>query len=203
MRVCVLVCRLIRAVRVFLTPNPNHPQLTTATTESKNVLGRIKVRELLHEQFDHLEMLQDDGAWARHVAPERRKAVLAPAVSETSLQFNPELGAWTALEVDGVAAQLVLWTAPALEGPWASTVVHSIAAPYDDLSVYRCYAGKGHPQLAGSAEQRPGQGVELVFSYVCNAPSDAAYLFEEGQLALYAPQFVRVTMGPPVDGRPS
>lgn len=170
-------------------------------TESKNVLGRITVRELLHEHFDHMEMLQDDGAWARHVSPARRKAVLAPAVSETSLQFNPELGAWTALEVDGVAAQLMLWTAPALEGPWSSTVVHSIAAPYDDLSVYRCYAGKGHPQLAG--EQRPGQGVELVFSYVCNAPSDSAYLFEEGQLVLYAPQFVRVMMGPPVDGRSS
>ncbi len=165
------------------------------------MLGRITVADLLLEQFDRLEMLAEDGAWARAVPPPRRKAVLAPAVSETSLQFNVELGAWTALEVDSVAAQLVLWTAPALEGPWASTVVHSVAAPYDDLARFRCYAGKGHPQLTGA--RRPGQGVELVFSYVCNAPSDATYLFEEGHLALYAPQFVRVTMGPPVDGRSS
>lgn len=166
------------------------------------MLGRITVEDLLLEQFNRLEILEEGGAWAQGVPPARRKAVLAPAVSETSLQFNPELGAWTALEVDSVAAQLVLWTAPKLEGPWASTVVHSIPAPYDDLSLYRCYAGKGHPQLAGTRQQ-PGQGVELVFSYVCNMPSDSAYLFEEGQLALYTPQFVRLTMGPPVDGRPS
>jgi hypothetical protein len=165
------------------------------------VLGRITVSDLLLEQFDRLEMLAEGGAWSRAVPPARRKAVLGPAVAETSLQFNPELGAWTALEVDSVAAQLVLWTAPALEGPWQASVVHSIAAPYDDLATYRCYAGKGHPQLAGT--RRPGQGVELVFSYVCNAPFDSAYLFEDGQLALYAPQFVRVTLGPAVDGRPS
>lgn len=170
-------------------------------TESKNVLGRIKVSDLLLEQFSRLEMLDDSDAWARGVEPSRRKAVVAPAVSETSLQYNQELNAWTALAVDGVSAQLVLWTAPKLEGPWAGTVVHSIAAPYDDLSRYRCYAGKAHPQLASA--RRPGQGVELVFSYVCNAPSDATYLFEEGQLGLYAPQFVRVVLGPPVDGRSS
>jgi len=36
---------------------------------------------------------------------------------------------------------------------------------------------------------------------VCNAPSDSGILFDEGQLTLYAPQFIRVRLGPAEDGR--
>jgi len=178
---------------------------------SKNVLGRIKITDLLEEEWERLEVLvegeegrEDGEVWVRATEAEaakaeRRRAIFSPANAETSLQFNPELGAWVALAVDGVTAQLVLWTAHELTGPWTSTVIHSIPAPFDDLTAYRCYAGKGHPELAQPAE--PGQGVELVFSYVCNSPADSSLLFEEGMLGLYAPQFVRVRFGVAEDGR--
>ncbi|GAB5029578.1 glycolipid 2-alpha-mannosyltransferase [Nannochloropsis oceanica] len=171
---------------------------------SKNVLARISIKELLEEEWGRMEVLVEDGVWARTTEaeatrPERRKTIFSPANAETTLQYNMELRAWVTLAVDGVTAQLVLWTARELTGPWMSTVIHNIPAPFDDLTVYKCYAGKGHPELAEPAE--PGQGVELVFSYVCNSPSDSSLLFEEGMGELYAPQFVRVRLGVAEKGR--
>ena len=151
-----------------------------------------------------MEVLVEDGVWARTMEdestrPERRRAIFSPANAETSLQYNMELRSWVTLAVDGVTAQLILWTARELTGPWMSTVIHNIPAPFDDLTVFKCYAGKGHPELAEPAE--PGQGVELVFSYVCNSPSDSSLLFEEGMGGLYAPLFVRVRLGLGEGGR--
>lgn len=181
---------------------------------SKNVLGRIKIMDLLKRRFDRMEVLveeahesrESDGeelwmstAEAEASVARRRKGIISPANAETSLQYNSELGAWVSLAVDSVSAQLVLWSARSVSGPWTSAVIHSIPAPYDDLSLYRCYAGKGHPELA--REGLPGGDVEFVFSYVCNAPSDSGILFDEGQLTLYAPQFIRVRLGPAEDGR--
>jgi hypothetical protein len=59
----------------------------------------------------------------------------------------------------------------------------------------RCYAGKGHPELAAEKVEASGE-VELVFSYVCNTAADSYILFEEGQLGLYVPTFVRVYIAP-------
>ena len=76
-------------------------------------------------------------AWVRGASADTQRAVFRPANPEISLQFNEELGVWVAMEVDAVTAQLVLWTAPQVGGPWTSVVVHSIGTPYDDLTKYR------------------------------------------------------------------
>ena len=112
-------------------------------TDSKNVLARIKVSDLLSSKFEEMHMLvttsdkSNYDTWVRGATPATQRAVFRPANPEISLQYNKELGVWVAMEVDGVTAQLVLWTAPQVGGPWSSTVVHSISAPYDDLTKYR------------------------------------------------------------------
>lgn len=160
------------------------------------MLARIKVSDLLGLRLSEgLHMLVDakDDRWAAHAPQSSRVAMFEPANNEMTLQYSEQLGLWVAPQLDTNTAQLVLWTAKDVQGPWESAVVHSIAAPYDDLNLFRCYAGKGHPELARAAGE-DGK-VELVFSYVCNAASDSRLLFEEEHLmGLYSPKFLRVSV---------
>jgi len=166
---------------------------------SKNVLGRIKLSSLIDLRLDDIAALigreNSAGTWARNSQPDDRIPIMSPANAEMTLQYHHELRRWYALEVDSQTAQLVLWTAERAWGDWESTVIYSIPSPYDDLSTYRCYAGKGHPEL----NREKGIMAELAFSYICNTAQDSSLIFEEGQLGLYTPQFVRVSLyKPPV-----
>ena len=164
---------------------------------SKNVLGRIKLSSLIDLRLDDIAALvgreNSGGTWARHSDPSSRLAIMSPASAEMSLQYHPALKRWYSLEVDSVTAQLVLWTAERPWGDWESTVIYNIPPPYDDLTKYRCYAGKGHPEMS----REEGIMVELAFSYVCNAAQDTSLLFQEDHLDLYTPQFVRVLLHKP------
>lgn len=64
--------------------------------------------------------------------------------------------------------------------------VYDIPDPYRNLTVYWCYAGKSHPELA--------QKDELILTYVVNAPGDVDPLFMEGSKGVYVPRFLRVSI---------
>jgi len=183
---------------IYLVGNVGTSGIGAFDLGSKNVLGRIKLSSLLELELDQLSSLvgreKSGGDWSRHSDTEQRVGLFSPASPELTLQYHSGLRRWYSLQVDSVTAQLILWTAEQPWGEWQSTVIHNIPAPYDDINRYRCYAGKGHPEMG---REREGNMVELVFTYVCNTSKDGKLLFQEDQLDVYTPRFVRVTLHKP------
>jgi len=127
---------------IYLVGNVGVRGLGMFDTGSKTVLGRIKLSSILSLKLDDIASLvgrdtEEGGRWLRGASPESRLSMLDHANPELTLQYSTELRRWYSLEVDAVTAQLVLWTAKKPWGEWESSVIHSIGAPYDDLSKYR------------------------------------------------------------------
>lgn len=97
---------------------------------------------------------------------------------------SPFLKCWYMVIVDLFATSVLLYTAPDVTGPWASTEVYKIPQPFNDLSKYLCYAGKSHPELA--------QENEIIITYISNS-WEVEELFGKGSSKIYVPNFVRLT----------
>ena len=84
--------------------------------------------------------------------------VLFEGNSQMTVHYNPLLDAYLAVHVDGVSDDIVMRTAPALEGPWSESVYVFTAEPaHGDGFVY---CGLGHEELMGE-----GGGMEYISYY--------------------------------------
>ena len=86
--------------------------------------------------------------------------------------------------VDLFANTLLLYTSKEVTGPWTYTKIYDIPMPYSDTSLYLCYAGKTHPQLAADDD-------EMIITYIPNS-MDVTDLFAKGASRIYVPRFLRV-----------
>ena len=77
---------------------------------------------------------------------------------------------------------------------WSSMVVHRATVPNQlHFDKYYTYAVKAHPELAKPVGDHHDTAVaEIVFSFMTNRRDGIDKLFEEGELATYVPQFVRI-----------
>jgi len=111
------------------------------------------------------------------------------AQSELSLHYHRHLGFWYSLSVDVARAQVLLHSAPRLEGPWLSDVVYSLPAPWDRPAAYYAYAAKAHPEMASLP-------AEIVFTYIVNTKQGVSSLDALADAVVYSPRFVRLLFDP-------
>jgi len=135
--------------------------------EKPMVLTRISLDKLNNPQ-ENLEYLSKEKTWKKGLLPEDALEVMEKGNSEMSVKYHPERKQWVAVHNNQdfwYADEILLRTAPSVEGPWSKPVViHRIedvkkTHPNYDQDTF-CYAGKEHPELA-----RHGS---LLITYVCN-----------------------------------
>ncbi len=128
--------------------------------------------------------------WADRLRIRGGLTVIPQASAEMSLDRLPaphgRYKKWFAVHMDPTpfSPEIVMRTAPALDGPWSSPQPLYTIPQADQDGVF-CYAGKAHAQFA-----RPGAG-EVLLTYACNT-----FAFERliGDLDLYHPHVVRVSL---------
>jgi hypothetical protein len=116
------------------------------------------------------------GGWSTR---ENRKPVMHDVSSELSVQVNPQ-GGFIEVNSQGFgASDIVMRTAPTLEGPWsdAKKIYHP---PEGDRPHVLTYAGKAHPEL---------RGADLIITYGTNGSGEADV---NGDTSLYFPRFARM-----------
>jgi hypothetical protein len=130
---------------------------------------------------------QDRGWVAQSALGGQRPATLFRGATELSVHHDAGTGRYLELQTEGFgAAELVLRSAPAPEGPW-STAQKVFRPPESNRGgKVIVYAGKAHPQLGSDA------GGGLLATYVANS-LDFAELVKDD--SLYRPRFVRLTVG--------
>lgn len=112
--------------------------------------------------------------------------LVAPVFTGISLHYSDFLETWYSVAIDWMSKRALLLTAPEVTGPWASTPVYDLPAPFNGTKLM-AYTGKAHPELAADNE--------IVFTYVANTPGVVYPLFEAGADVLYVPRFVRLRFG--------
>jgi hypothetical protein len=111
----------------------------------------------------------------------RRRAVLAAAGTETSVQRDPSGKGFIEVNTQGFgAAQIVMRRALNLQGPWGEPRV-VYRPPESDAADAFVYAGKSHAEL---------RGADLVLTYVANGPDEKV----ARDMSLYFPRFVKVEL---------
>lgn len=190
---------------------------------SPRILTRLPLASLEAWQSDlehELETLAMDGRWLPGLEPGSARILMDDDASEMSVHFDPELGEWLAVYSDptttaGDAPADTVWLrrAARLEGPWSDRVAllripelgsswaegspsTRAGAPDSEPGELFCYAGKAHPELAGSGE--------LLVTYVCNVFAETgdeeASVLERLRTtpSLYRPRAVHLSVPPGV-----
>ncbi len=105
------------------------------------LLARVALAEVLDRDAWRF---WDGEAWSSRVDD---AAVVFEGNSQMTVHYNPHLGAYLAVHVDGVSDDVVMRTAPAPEGPWSQAVHAFTAEPaHGDGFVY---CGLAHEELMG------------------------------------------------------
>jgi hypothetical protein len=149
--------------------------------ESENVplhdifLARWKAVDFAAASFDGMEWW-NGGGWS---ARANREPVMRAVSSELSVQANPRGGFVEVNSQGWGASDIVMRTAPKLEGPWseAKKIYHP---PEGDRPHVLTYAGKAHPEL---------RGADLILTYGINGSDEAD---GNGDTSLYFPRFARM-----------
>lgn len=151
------------------------------------------------------ETLGQDGRWQPGFAPMSALVVMDDSATEMSVNYDAASKQWVAVysPLGGLAQastaaptnDVLLRTAPKLEGPWSQpqSIFHipelqKTSPGYVENTF--CYAAKEHPEFAGSES--------MLISYVCNlytpAGGDRAATLKRlvSEMRLYRPQVVRV-----------
>jgi len=105
------------------------------------------------------------------------------SANELSVSWQPVLGRFLAVYTpDGLSQQIDVRTALRPEGPWDEPIpIYQCPEMRLDSRVF-CYAAKGHPELARSAD-------ELLVTYVTNSVD---FWYAASHAGLYWPTFLRV-----------
>lgn len=101
-----------------------------------------------------------------------------------TIRYHPYLKQWYTVSLLTFAFDVYLLTAPEITGPWTSTKIYDIPAPWNQKGIF-CYSVLSHPELETKSN-------EIVFSFMSNGPWDDLL----PNLWLYVPQFVRVDVQP-------
>ena len=187
---------------------------------SFTILGKWRAADIFDLNFDAFEVFMtnqdnhnsnngdrevenDYGYWLKgldNVNVDAIYPILPVSLPETSLSYDEDLAIWYMLEVDYWTAQIKLWhTVPgaSIISTWKSSIIYNIPEPYDNVHEYRCYAGKSHPGLtlsssSSSSESHGVKGKEIIISYVCNGATNFDLLWQEGNINVYNPNFIRL-----------
>jgi len=148
-------------------------------------LARLSLAALGRGQFGALEWWAGDG-WK--TAKSSRRPVIGAVSTEFSVQRNPRGKGFLEVNSQGFGAtEIVLRSAPRLEGPW-SAAVKVYRPPESDAPDAFVYAGKAHVELTGA---------DMVLTYAANG--DEKKIATE--MSLYFPRFVKVDLRYGASGR--
>ena len=138
-------------------------------------LARWRAADFAAARFDGMEWW-NGGGWSTR---ENRRPVMHEVSSELSVQANPRGGFVEVNSQGWGASDIVMRTAPKLEGPWshAKKIYHP---PEGDRPRVLTYAGKAHPEL---------RGADLIVTYGINGSDEVDV---NGNSALYFPRFARM-----------
>lgn len=138
-------------------------------------LARWKAVDFTAGRFDGMEWW-DGGGWS---AKANRKPVMHEVSSELSVQASPRGGFVEVNSQGWGASDIVMRTAPTLEGPWSDErkIYHP---PEEDRPHVLTYAGKAYPEL---------RGADLIITYGINGSNEADV---NGDMSLYFPRFARM-----------
>jgi hypothetical protein len=155
---------------------------TDSSFTSYNTMSRISPAALQQGDLTQMQFLYAGGVWSPAQAGVPLAPLFAgPAVMETTLTWHAGMQRWYLQYLPFMGTQLLLRTAASLTGPWSEPApIFSLPAQYTVPGAF-CYAVKAHPEWAQG-------GMQLVLSFVCNAPVDTML----ADLELYVPVFVRV-----------
>jgi len=147
----------------------------TSEPEHDLYLARCATNQIERGRFDGLEWWSGSG-WQR--SESEHKPVLRAVATEASVQCDPR-GGYLEINSQGFGAtDIVMRSAPRLDGPW-STAQTIYRPPESDSPGTLVYAGKSHPEL---------QGGELVITYAANGNEERL----AKDMSIYFPRFVRV-----------
>ena len=144
---------------------------------SPRILCRLDPAALLDWQADlsgHLETWSKDGQWIVGFLPAEAMIVMDDDTSEMSVHYDAARKKWIAIYTDPNRDRITagpgfvqIRSAQNLTGPWTEPknllAIPEMAAEEMHPNVF-CYAGKAHPQFAGSNQ--------LLVTYVCNLFTD-------------------------------
>lgn len=203
---------------IYVLGSVGHRGLGVHAGTSSTIIGKWKASDMFDLNFDAFEVFMaeensidindhgsQDGFWLKglsNVNVDYLYQILPVSIPETSLSYDENFAIWYLLEVDYWTAQIKLWhTAPgaSIISAWKSSIIYNIPEPYDNVHDYRCYAGKSHPGLKLSvsnlsSDSRETKEQEIIISYVCNSATDFDLLWQKGNINLYNPSFVRLTL---------
>jgi len=123
-----------------------------------------------------------DGEWVADA--DRAGRICENMASEFSVTFQPALQQYVLVYTEGgLSENILIRLASEPYGPWGKPIhVYRCPEMVWDPRIF-CYAAKGHPELAGSAD-------ELIVTYAANA-TDFSLL--ESDARLYFPKFIKIT----------
>ncbi|HEY6394779.1 MAG TPA: DUF4185 domain-containing protein [Candidatus Binataceae bacterium] len=127
------------------------------------ILTRIPLAGL-DRPSEQIEYLANSRTWKKGIVWQDARIIIKRGAAEMSVRYHPALNKWIAVQANTPPSrELVLRSAPALEGPWSEPqAVYSFPEMTPGQRQYDkdtfCYAGKEHLELS------PSQA-----SYVCNS----------------------------------
>lgn len=140
-------------------------------------LARCGIGEIELGRLKGLEWWSGSG-W--RVSESERQPVMRAVGTEASVQRDPR-GGFLEVNSQGFgASDIVMRTAPRLEGPWGAPQT-IYRPPESDAPGVFVYAGKSHPEL---------QGANIVITYVANGDDERLAT----DMSIYFPRFVRVQL---------
>jgi hypothetical protein len=173
-----------------------------ASTDSKKkhitVLSRISVKDAEKGHWSHIQYWLGDTHWGNSISSSHILAAIngLPGTSEMSVEHNNYLG-WYTIQVPFLSAEVHLYTATRLTGPWTDKgVIYTIPHPCDvkqkvnTNNVFFAYAAKIHPELATHQN-------DIIFTYNINQFNVQDFLQNiknKKYSCLYLPQFVAVSV---------
>ena len=157
----------------------------TSEPEHDVYLARCGINEIERGRFDALEWWSGSG-W--QVSEWERKPVMRAVGTEASVQRDPR-GGYLEINSQGFgAADIVMRTAPRLEGPWSAPQT-IYRPPESDAPGAFVYAGKSHPEQHGG---------DIVITYATNGDNERL----AKDMSIYFPRFVRVQLASHVPSAP-
>jgi hypothetical protein len=169
-----------------------------------SVVSRIAVNDAEAGNWGNREYLQRQAEGPSRWGKERDSLfdTKLPAVSETSIEWDPGRGRWYSIQIPPFTFSVELHTATSLEGEWtaageifrlpsqwseATICTDDGSADCQDGPAYLAYAAKLHPWLA--------DGDEIVFTYNVNNSLESLTRGDEvlrSTIGFYVPQLVSV-----------
>lgn len=157
----------------------------TSEPEHDLYLARCSINEIERGRFDALEWWSGS-SW--QVSESERDPVMHAVGTEASVQRSPR-GGYLEINSRGFGAtDIVMRTAPRLEGPWSAPQT-IYRPPESDCANAFVYAGKSHRELLGG---------DIVITYASNGDDERL----AKDMSIYFPRFVRVQFTYPAPSAP-